>query len=75
MIGGRGCQTLDSLCTLDAGNCDAILAGSRLTFPAVRGPPLPSSAAGVSGLMSPELTATPARHDAGPGGGAAPAQL
>jgi hypothetical protein len=75
MISGRGYQTPDPLRTLAPGNCVAILAGSPLRFPGARGPPMPSSAAGVSGPMGLELTATPARHDAGPGGGAAPAQL
>jgi hypothetical protein len=73
MIVGRGYQTLDSLCALVSGNCGAIFADSPRGFFGARGPPLSSSAGGAS--VPSGLTATPARHDAGPGGGAAPAQL
>jgi hypothetical protein len=76
MIGGRGYQTLDPLCVLAPDYCGATFAGSAPGFPAARGPP-----AAVRRRIcqrtdtAAELIATPARQDAGPGGGAALAQL
>ena len=76
MIGGRGYQTLDPLCVLAPDHCSATFAGSAHGLPAARGPPLPSSCRICQQTdTGAELIATPARHDAGPGGGAALAQL
>jgi hypothetical protein len=76
MIGGRGYQALDPLCVLASDYCGATFVGSAHGFPPARGPPLPSNAGLVSGAdVAAELIATPARHNAGPGGGAALAQL
>jgi hypothetical protein len=64
MIGGRGYQALDPLCVLAPDHCSPNFSGSAHWLPAARGPPLPSSAGFVSD-----------GYDAGPGGGAALAQL
>jgi hypothetical protein len=75
MIGGRGYQTLDPLCVLAPDHCGATFSGSAHGSPAARGPPLPSGAGLPADRYGRRADATPARHDAGPGGGAALAQL
>jgi|HubBroStandDraft_6_1064221.scaffolds.fasta_scaffold710397_2 hypothetical protein len=75
MIGGRGYQTLDPLCVLAPDHCSATFAGSAYGLPAARGPPCRRAQDCQQTHTGAELIATPARHDAGPGGGAALAQL
>ena len=76
MIGGRGYQTLDPLCVLAPDHCSATFANFR-----TRVPNCSRATAAVRRRIchrtdtAAELIATPARQDAGPGGGAALAQL
>jgi hypothetical protein len=53
MINGRGYQALDLLCALALDHCGASFGGSARGLPAVRGPPLPSSAGSASRPIRP----------------------
>jgi len=70
MMGERGYQALDPLCVSASNGCDATFIDSAHEFPTARGPPPPLER-GICRRADTaiELTATPARHDAGPGGG------
>lgn len=75
MIVGRGYQTLDPLCVLAPDHCGAIFVGSAHGSPTARGPPGVKRRTCQRTDAAAEVIATPARHDAGPGGRAALAQL